>query len=71
MGTSDLPEMYAQSLRTQPEEGKSQVLMLQLLCNTRLRALMSIQIRPLGSLYMPVYACLKGPIMVMQQVELQ
>ena len=75
MGTSDLPEMYAQSPKAQPEDCGHNTFQANHKCPfysyyvtlpLRLIALMPIRVRPLGSLY----ACPKGPIMVMQQVML-
>jgi len=67
MGTSSLPEMYAQSLRVQPEDCKHTfpVPILQLLCNTfkadSLGTNTSLTIGPF------IYACLKVLIMGRQK----
>ena len=75
MGTSDLPEMYAQSPRAQPEHcghtflAKSQVPMLQLICNTSVKA-DSLNADTSGIIGFVIYTCLKDSIMVRQQVTL-
>ena len=75
MGTSDLPEMYTQSLRCESRglrayiSGKSRVPMLQLICNTSIMAY-SLNFNMSGITGFAIYACLKDSIMVRQQVRL-
>ena len=64
MGTSNLPEMYAQSPRAQSVD-----CMLQLLCNSSVEA-NSLTANTSTSTGFFLYACVKGVIMVMQQVTL-
>ena len=68
MGTSDLPEMYVQSLRAYIS-GKSRVPMLQLICNTSIKA-DSLNANTSGITGFVIYACLKDAIMVRQQLML-
>ena len=68
MGMSDLPEMYVQSPRAQPKDCKSQMPMLQLLCNTSKANDFNTNTSTSTGFF--IYAFLRGPIMVMQQVTL-